>query len=419
MASGGAIAAELPKEIRSKGTLTVAADATYPPNEFLAEDGKTIVGMAPDLGEALEKALGIELRWVNAPFDGILPGLAAGKYDIGFSSFTDTKEREQTVDFVTYYSAGTSFIVRAEDGPEIEVLKDLCGHTRRRPEGHGPGRRRDRAGEEVQVGGKAAAEGARPARPARREPRAFQRPRRRRHDRLAGRGLRGQAVRRALQARRAALRHALRTASRSRRGGPGQAAAARRPGDHARRHLRRGPAQVGPRGAARSTSRRSTAPWTSWWRRTPGSRGSPRTPRGRVRSAPSRCGTRATGSPRRWWSWPLRLAWSVAHNPRFEWELVGEYLFSGAVLHGLVATLELTAIAMVIGVALGVVLAVMRLSPNRLLAGGSWLYVWVFRGTPVLVQLLVLELHRGALPDDLARHPVRRAGARPRSTRTS
>ena len=46
VASGGAVAAELPKEIRSKGTLTVAADATYPPNEFLAEDGKTIVGMS-------------------------------------------------------------------------------------------------------------------------------------------------------------------------------------------------------------------------------------------------------------------------------------------------------------------------------------------------------------------------------------
>ena len=128
-ASGGALAAELPEEIRSKGTLTVAADATYPPNEFLAEDGKTVVGMSPDLGEALAKVLGVRLEFVNAPFDGILPGLAAGKYDIGFSSFTDTKEREQTVDFVTYYSAGTSFFVRADGGPPINVLADLCGHT--------------------------------------------------------------------------------------------------------------------------------------------------------------------------------------------------------------------------------------------------------------------------------------------------
>ena len=82
------------------------------------------------------------------------------------------------------------------------------------------------------------------------------------------------------------------------------------------------------------------------------------------------------------------LVWSVAHNSRFQWNVVWDYMFSSRVLHGLVATLELTAIAMVAGVALGVVLAVMRLSPNRLLGGASWLYVWIFRGTPVLVQLL-------------------------------
>jgi polar amino acid transport system substrate-binding protein len=110
-------------------TLTVAADATYAPNEFLADDGKTVVGMSADLGEALGKAMGVQLKFVNAPFDGILPGLAAGKYDIGLSSFTDTKEREQTVDFVTYYSAGTSFFVRSEGGPQIGNLADLCGHT--------------------------------------------------------------------------------------------------------------------------------------------------------------------------------------------------------------------------------------------------------------------------------------------------
>ena len=84
------------------------------------------------------------------------------------------------------------------------------------------------------------------------------------------------------------------------------------------------------------------------------------------------------------------LAWSVAHNSRFQWGVVGDYLFDSRVLRGLVATLELTALAMGIGVALGIVLAVMRLSPNRLLGAASWLYIWVFRGTPVLVQLLFL-----------------------------
>ena len=63
VASGGAAAAELPKEIRSKGTLTVAADATYPPNEFLAEDGKTDRrDVTPISATPSEKALGIELR---------------------------------------------------------------------------------------------------------------------------------------------------------------------------------------------------------------------------------------------------------------------------------------------------------------------------------------------------------------------
>jgi polar amino acid transport system substrate-binding protein len=110
-------------------TLTVAADATYPPNEFLAEDGRTIVGMSADLADALAQEMGVRLKLVNAPFDSILPGLAAGKYDIGLSSFTDTREREKAVDFVTYYSAGTSFFVKAEGGPAIARLADLCGRT--------------------------------------------------------------------------------------------------------------------------------------------------------------------------------------------------------------------------------------------------------------------------------------------------
>jgi polar amino acid transport system permease protein len=79
---------------------------------------------------------------------------------------------------------------------------------------------------------------------------------------------------------------------------------------------------------------------------------------------------------------------SVATNPRFGWGTVGDYLFTHRILAGLVKTLELTVIAMVVGVVLGVVLAVMRLSPNPLISGASWFYIWLFRGTPVLVQIL-------------------------------
>ena len=72
---------------------------------------------------------------------------------------------------------------------------------------------------------------------------------------------------------------------------------------------------------------------------------------------------------------------------RFQWAVVGHYLFATPVLRGIVVTLELTVIAMVAGVVIGIILAVMRLSPNRLLSGSAWLYIWFFRGTPVLVQL--------------------------------
>jgi polar amino acid transport system permease protein len=73
---------------------------------------------------------------------------------------------------------------------------------------------------------------------------------------------------------------------------------------------------------------------------------------------------------------------------RFQWGVVGKYLFDGPVVRGTGITLALTAIAMVGGIVIGIVLAVMRLSPNPLLSGSSWLYIWFFRGTPVLVQLL-------------------------------
>jgi polar amino acid transport system permease protein len=66
---------------------------------------------------------------------------------------------------------------------------------------------------------------------------------------------------------------------------------------------------------------------------------------------------------------------------RFSWDIVGRYFTTSEVLHGLELTLELTVIAMI--------LAVMRLSPNRVLSGTAWTYTWFFRGTPVLVQLVV------------------------------
>ena len=121
------VAAEVPSAIKSKGTLTVAADASYAPNEFIKPGQSQVIGMDADLAQALASVMGLKANVKNATFDAIIPGLAAGKYDLGMSSFTDTKEREKTVDFVTYFNAGTSFYTKASGGHAINTLADVCG----------------------------------------------------------------------------------------------------------------------------------------------------------------------------------------------------------------------------------------------------------------------------------------------------
>jgi polar amino acid transport system permease protein len=76
-----------------------------------------------------------------------------------------------------------------------------------------------------------------------------------------------------------------------------------------------------------------------------------------------------------------------ARQGRYQWGVVGHYLFAAPVMRGIVVTLELTVIAMVAALLIGILLAVMRLSPSRLLSSAAWVYIWFFRGTPVLVQL--------------------------------
>ena len=121
------VAALVPAKVKAKGTLTVAADATYAPNEFIGSDGKTVEGTDADLASALATVMGLTAKVVNASFDSIIPSLEGHKYDLGMSSFTDTKEREKVVDFVTYFSAGTSFFTQADGGPDVTTLADLCG----------------------------------------------------------------------------------------------------------------------------------------------------------------------------------------------------------------------------------------------------------------------------------------------------
>ncbi|HEY3688113.1 MAG TPA: amino acid ABC transporter permease [Streptosporangiaceae bacterium] len=78
----------------------------------------------------------------------------------------------------------------------------------------------------------------------------------------------------------------------------------------------------------------------------------------------------------------------IAANPRFDWPTVGRYLFDVSVGRGIAISLELTVDAMAIGIVLGVLLAVLRRSSSRVARGAAVLYIWFFRGTPILVQVL-------------------------------
>jgi polar amino acid transport system permease protein len=90
--------------------------------------------------------------------------------------------------------------------------------------------------------------------------------------------------------------------------------------------------------------------------------------------------------------------YSVANNSRFHWDVIWFYLRNDSVVNAIWTTLELTVIAMAMGVVGGIILAVMRLSPNPLISGVSWLYIWIFRGTPVLVQILLWGFISALIP---------------------
>ncbi|WP_406045007.1 amino acid ABC transporter permease [Micromonospora sp. NBC_00898] len=82
------------------------------------------------------------------------------------------------------------------------------------------------------------------------------------------------------------------------------------------------------------------------------------------------------------------LGWTIAINPNLHWDIVVKYQFDRVILEGLWVTVQLTVASMVIGVVLGVVVALMQVSDSRILRTGAMAYVWFFRGTPLLVQLI-------------------------------
>jgi polar amino acid transport system substrate-binding protein len=120
------IAAMVPEAVRSKGTFTVATEGTYPPFELFAEDNTTLIGVDPDLATAVAGVMDLEVEFVNTKFDSIIPGLQAGRFDAGWASFGATTERQEVVDFVTYFQGGSTILFPAGNPKDLSI-ENLCG----------------------------------------------------------------------------------------------------------------------------------------------------------------------------------------------------------------------------------------------------------------------------------------------------
>ncbi len=125
----GALASLLPQEIRDKGKIVVGSDIAYPPVESFDADGTTAIGLDPDLAKALGEQLGVTFEFRNATFDGLITSLKSKRIDVIMSAMSDNKKRQAEIDFVDYFTAGTSIMVKKGNPEGIKGLSDFCGKT--------------------------------------------------------------------------------------------------------------------------------------------------------------------------------------------------------------------------------------------------------------------------------------------------
>ncbi|MFF4896781.1 ABC transporter substrate-binding protein [Streptomyces sp. NPDC001068] len=135
--SSAPLASKLPDSIRKAGVIKVGSDIAYPPVEYM-EGGKA-VGVDPDVADALGKQLGVRFDFQNGKFAQLIVGLQSKRFDMVMSAMNDTKDRQNGidsdtgkkvgngVDFVDYFTAGTSILVQKGNPKGIKTLDDLCG----------------------------------------------------------------------------------------------------------------------------------------------------------------------------------------------------------------------------------------------------------------------------------------------------
>jgi polar amino acid transport system substrate-binding protein len=120
-----AAAANVPE--LSDGSLDIGSDIAYAPIEFYEEGTQNAQGLDVDIAKALADQLGVKVNFINTGFDGLIGALQAKRFDIIMSSMTVTEKRQQEIDFIPYFTAGTGILVQAGNPKNIQTLADLCG----------------------------------------------------------------------------------------------------------------------------------------------------------------------------------------------------------------------------------------------------------------------------------------------------
>ena len=121
-----ALVAKLPASIKAAGKIVAGVDTSYPPSEFLAADGKTATGFDIDLFNAVAQKFGLKAEFKTASFASIILGVSSKKYDIGVSSFTINPDRKKQVNMVSYFTAGTQWIVPKGNPKKVDP-DNACG----------------------------------------------------------------------------------------------------------------------------------------------------------------------------------------------------------------------------------------------------------------------------------------------------
>lgn len=116
-----------PNDLITPGTLTVGSDTTYPPQEYIDTTTNQATGFDVDLITAIGKQMGLQTKVVTTSFDTIINSLIAKRFDVVISAVSVTPERQQKVDFVPYFNAGESLLVKVGNPMNIKSTADLCG----------------------------------------------------------------------------------------------------------------------------------------------------------------------------------------------------------------------------------------------------------------------------------------------------